>query len=446
MKKKILYIYSLLCLTLAFTACESKEPELFDASANGAYFDYKNAAEYEQTLNFADHMVGYPDSVTVELKVKLLGYLMDEARTLAVKTKEVEGYEPAGVKIKDVIFANKEYEKNIEVKVKRPDVEDQTYAICIYLDGSGDIGTGVVGKNEINLYVTDTYEALPYWSEFTTYLGGWSKEKQIFLANHKKSNTFYANLYKDEMAVYDSLVALNTSAVNALLAVEPAEPETFSLPILNASYYPEYTEPYFWKDYKEYIGPFRSSKLCKISILLGNANTSNFATLMASEDGLQIMKDEANNFNKEDVLYMLEEYYNYALEGYPLSEYKDRCWAQIKNSLTYDVRIPFWWEDPLSLGTAEIVKKYFGEYSDKKYQFILKEIMKKDGAEDFVPASIFPFVYNKDNNTYTWDNTPFGEKQLSGEERLKECYRIVKKANDPLPSIMKHDIPEGALD
>lgn len=446
MKKKIHYIYCLLCLTLTFTACESMEPELFDENANGAYFDYTKSADYDKYLNFGDYVVDYPDSVTIELKVKLLGYLMNDERTLAVKTKEIEGYEPAGVKIKDVVFANKEYEKDIEIKVKRPEVEDQTYAICIYLDGSGDIGTGIEGRNEINLYVNESYERPSFWDDFTSYLGEWSKEKYIFLANLKKNNTFYTNLYKENGFVHDSLVALNVSAVNTLLANEPAEPVTISLPILNASNYPEYTTPYFWQEYKEHLGLFYPNRLCRISMLLGNLNTTNIASQIASDEGLQVMKEQAKTFSKEDVSYMLEEYYKYASEGYPLSEYKERCWVQIINSLPYNVTIPFWWEDPLNLGTAEIVTKYFGDYSDEKYQFILKEIMKKDGAENFVAASIFPFVYNKENNTYSWDNTPFGEKELSGEERLKECYRIVRKANNSFPSSMRHDIPEVALD
>ena len=111
MKKSIQYIVCLFSLTLALTACEGREPDLFDKDANGAYFDYEYSNEFEKTLNFCDYIVGNPDTVSVTLKVKLLGYLMDEARTLSVKTKDVEGYEPADVTIEEVIFANKEYRK-----------------------------------------------------------------------------------------------------------------------------------------------------------------------------------------------------------------------------------------------------------------------------------------------------------------------------------------------
>ena len=89
MKKSIHYIVGLLGLTFLLTGCEGRDPELFDESANGAYFDYEYATDFEHTLNFSDYIVGHPDTVSVTLKVKLLGYLMDEARTLSVKTKDV---------------------------------------------------------------------------------------------------------------------------------------------------------------------------------------------------------------------------------------------------------------------------------------------------------------------------------------------------------------------
>ena len=45
-------------------------------------------------------------------------------------------------------------------------------------------------------------------------------------------------------------------------------------------------------------------------------------------------------------------------------------------------------------GTGEIVKKYFGEYNDEKYQFMLKTMAKEDGEENFIAASILPFAYD----------------------------------------------------
>ena len=449
MKKNIHYILWLLAMAVVLTACEDREPDLFDKDSNGAYFDYEYAKDFEKTLNFSDYIVGNPDTVTVTLNVKLLGYLMDDARTLAVKTKDVVGYEPADVAIGEVVFTNKEYEKQIEVKVKRPAVEDVMYAVCIYLDGSGDIGTGIDGKNEINLFVTESYEKPAMWySHMDTYIGEWSKEKHIFLAQHTGNDKFYASLYdsNSEMHDFDAILALNVSAVNAMLASEPQEEIDVELPILKETDYPAYTKPYFWNEYEPVLGMFRASKFCRFTTMLGGATTKDIVALFASEAAKEKMEQEAGDFHKDDVLYMLNEYYNYALTGLPISEYKNLCWVKMDATVNYKVRIPYWWEDPNDMGTADIAKKYFGEYSDDKYKFMLVTMLAADGADEFITESILPFVYDVERATFAWDNSLFGEKQLAGEERLKECYRIIKAKNDSRPPSRRFDIPTVALD
>ena len=158
------------------------------------------------------------------------------------------------------------------------------------------------------------------------------------------------------------------------------------------------------------------------------------------------MEEEAEGFHKSDVLEMLNEYYRYAEQGIAIAEFKDLYWVEMQNNMNYTMRIPFWWEDPHGLGTAAIVTKYFGDYSDDKYQFMLKTMMKEDGTENFIAASILPFRYDKEQNRYVWDQSPFGVALLAGEERLKECYRVIKAANDKRPGSRKFDIPEVVLE
>ncbi len=440
----------LLGLTIAFTACEKIEPDFYDEGANGAYFDYGYATDFDRMLNFSDYIVGHPDTVSLPLKVKLLGYLKEESRTLAIKTKPIEGYALADVAIDEVIFSGNEYEKMINVKVFRPEKEDSIYAICVYLDGSGDLGTGISGKDEVNLYVTESYEMPAVWySHMTTFLGGWNKEKHIFLAQHTGNNQFYASLYDEGlgMHLYDSILALNVDAVNSLLATQPQLPVVVNLPILKESDYPDYAEPYFWGQYEEYLGMYRAGKFCRFTTLLGGSNTRDVAALFASEEGRLKMEEKKTDYHKDDVLYMLNLYNECAKLGVPLSEYKERCWVEMDNVTEYDVCMPFWWEESNGLGTDTIVKKYFGEYGDYKYRWILQRMVEQDGAENFVAASVFPFI--KVGDTYVWDETPFGEKQLRGEERIKECYRIVKAKYDGLPSRIKERIgliPDVSLD
>ena len=451
MRKSIPHIACLLCLAFGLAACEKIEPDFYEEGANGAYFDYGYASDFERVLNFSDYIVGHPDTVSLPLKVKLLGYLKEEARTLAIKTKPIEGYALADVTIDEVIFSGNEYEKTIDIKVCRPEKEDSTYAVCIYLDGSGDLGTGIAGKDEVNLYVTESYAMPAVWySNMTTLLGGWNKEKHIFLAQHTGDNQFYAALYDEGlgMHLYESILALNVDAVNSLLATQPQLPVVVNLPILGENDHPDYAEPYFWSQYEEYLGMYKSEKFYRFTTLLGGSNTRDVAALFASEEGLQKMEEKKDDFHMEDMLYMLNQYYEYAKQGIPLSEYKERCWVEMKSNVNYNVRIPYWWDDPENLGTASIVEKYFGEYGDYKYKWMLQTIIATEGTENFVVASILPFI--KDGDSYAWDQSPIGPNQLSGEERLKECYRIIKAKYDGLKStIIKNRIgiiPDVPLD
>lgn len=436
-------------MMLAFASCEKIEPGLFEEGANGAYFDYDYAIDFDRTLNFADHIVGNPDTVEVNLKVKLLGYLEEESRTLAVKTRALEGYELADVTIDEVVFSNKEYEKDIVVKVKRPEVEDVYYGVCIYLDGSGDIGTGINGKDSINLYVTESYEMPTVWySHVGTCLGTWSKEKHIFLAQHTGDNYFYSSLYDEELTMfhYNTIVALNASAVNALFAEKPLEDSIISFPILKPDDYPAYQEPYFWTQMEKKLGCFEATKLCRLGSKLAGTNTQALVEL-CNDDSEQKLQTAVVKLHEELVPEMLVEYNEFAKQGIPLAEYKERRWVEMDNVTAYDVYKPLWWDESNGLGADTIVKKYFGEYSDYKYRWILQRVAEDDGAENFVAASVLPFV--KDGDTYAWDETPFGEKQLSGEQRLKECYRIVKTKYDSLPSRLKEKvgiIPDVQLD
>ena len=449
MKKSIHYIVCMFSLAVLMTACEYREPDLFDEDANGAYFDYEYAADFNKTVNFSEYIVGSPDTVSVTLKIKLLGYLLEEERVLSVKTKDVAGYEPAGVTIGKVVFADNEYEKDIEVKVCRPEVEDTVYAVCIYLDGEGDLGTGIAGKNEYTIYVKESHEKPTIWAgQIPSYFGNWKRETHAFLANLTNNDYYYNDFKVNENVLNWAFIEnLNILAVNSILAEDSQDHIAVNIPILDPEDFTYntagYNKPYFWDNYKEYLGLYSSSRFYKFTRLVNNANTENIA--QAYENAGEMMEKYKTDFNKEDVLRMLNEYYTYPKLGYTIDQYKEHLWVKVYKNINYInkgvyLRIPYWWEDPDNLGTAEVVKKYFGEYDDKKYQFMLYTMMDKDGADDFNPASILPFTIDTENNSYGWDET------VGGEERLKECYKAIKEANDRRPASLRVDIPNVELD
>lgn len=462
MKKNIQLAVTLLCFALVWSSCEKRDPEFYDEGANGAYFDYgTTAAEYKKTLNFSDHIVGYPDTVSLMLKVKLLGYLMDEGRSLAVKTRPIEGYGLANIIMDEVVFSNREYEKDLEVKVVRPEVEDSVYGVSIYLDGSGDIGPGISGREEVQLFVTESYEKPSVWyGNMQDLLGAWSREKQIFLARHTGDNHFYEKLYDAGQVShrYNSIFNLNVSAVNALLAekeyiggeLKDSITLAVDFPILEKDS-PNYTEPYFWNNLKGTdekkpgLGYFKAEKLTRLGARLGGTGTQKLIELCSDYSGGKgELRTALQKLNNELVLEMLDEYNRNAQNGLTLADYDTL--SVVRLTISNDLKNasqPFWWVAPDSLGSAAVVKKYFGEYDLFKYQFMIREMTKVEDTEPFIAASIFPFVLHGD--TCNWDPTPIGPNQLAGEDRIQECYCIIKAANDKLREDLRFDIPEVEL-
>lgn len=431
MKRYNHYIAWLFALTLTFSACDKIEPDFFNGDYNGAYFDYQYASDYETTVNFGEHIIGNPQEVPVVLNVKLLGYLKDESRSLSIKAKEVEDYPLAEVVIPDVTFANQEYQKGVEILVKRPEVENEVFAVCIYLDGEGDLGTGINGKDEYTIYVKEVHEKPSLWdTNIQGYLGSWDREKHAFFAN-LMNNDYYYNDFKSSESNglnWEYIEDMNVLAVNTLLSEESQEPIAVGIPILKElNYNTSYNKPYFWDNYKEYLGFYSSSKFYDFTLRVNSANTHNI--IQAYENANEKMEEMRPTYHKEDFLTMLNAYYEYPKLGYTIDQYKELIWVEIVPDMVYIdngngksyVRIPYWWEDPDNLGTGEIVEKCFGEYNDAKYQFMIKALIedaKKNGTEDeFVVASMLPFAINGDS--WDWDET------VGGLEKLKKCHEII---------------------
>ena len=358
MKRYNHYIAWLFALTLTFSACDKIEPDFFNGDYNGAYFDYQYASDYETTVNFGEHIIGNPQEVPVVLNVKLLGYLKDESRSLSIKAKEVEDYPLAEVIIPDVTFANQEYQKGIEVLVKRPEVENEVFAVCIYLDGEGDLGTGINGKEEYTIYVKEVHEAPSVWSDnmVLTYLGDWNREKHAFLANLTNNNYYYNAFIKNDEINSNEIKDLSILAVHALLAEEPTEPITINIPIVVNNSDDEqalpYKEPYFWKEFSDSLVMFNPKRFNTFNRLIKTVtNTTDVIAAYNSDIATELINENKEKYNKSDVLTMLDEYYKYPKAGYTIDQYKDLSWVKIEANTNYTgyLRIPYWWEDPDNL-------------------------------------------------------------------------------------------------
>ena len=160
----IVWLFALVFLA---TSCEKEEPDFYDKNENGVYFDYNTSEEFQQSINFADHVLGNPQELSLNVNIKLLGYMIEGDRKAVLKTKPVEGYPEATITIPDVVFTSEEYEKTVEISVARPDERDTDYAVCVYFDAedsNSQLGHGIAGKEEFTIYVKESYT--PAWSSY----------------------------------------------------------------------------------------------------------------------------------------------------------------------------------------------------------------------------------------------------------------------------------------
>jgi hypothetical protein len=293
-----------------------------------------------------------------------------------------------------------------------------------------------------------------WYSHMESLLGVWSREKHIFLARLTGDNHFYEKLYDAGLRsyLYDSIKNLNVSAVNALLAekeyiggeLKDSIALAVDFPILEQADKPNYTEPYFWNNLKGDLGYFKAEKLTRLSARLGGTGTQKLIELCSDYNGAKgELKTALQKLNDELVPEMLDEYNRNAQNGLTLADYDTLSVVKLSTRSYPNASQPFWWSAPDSLGSAAVVKKYFGEYEHKKYLCMVREMQEVENTEPFIAASIFPFVLNGD--TCNWDPTPIGPNQLAGEDRIQECYGIIKAANDKLREELRYDIPEVEL-
>ena len=416
-------ITGLLSMAFLATSCEKEEPDFYDKNENGVYFDYAGQEEFQTSVNFADHVLGNPQELKVELDVKLLGYLMENDRKAVLKTKPVEGYPEATVTIPDVVFTAEESEKKVEITVARPQERDTEYAVCLYFDADdaqSQLGHGIKGKEEFVIYVEETYT--PAWTDydwFVMYIGTWTVDKHIFFINLTQDNN-YASVSK--LNDYYTVLNYNLIAVNALRqqhAENPDEPITINIPFSSDNSYAK--PPYWGESHDKYLGNYSSGLFASLASAAG-ANTTNEFELLGDENAVL-------DLHKTAVKAMMNQYniyiYQWGLTG---NMYKSYSWTPMYAEMEYDVVKPYHWENTWAYGAGDMISQYYGEYSEEKYKFMIKTWLEKQGTENFVLIQMFPVCLSDDWWSAAWDST------IGGEDQIKECYKAFKAAYDAAPA------------
>lgn len=416
---------AILLLTAALLpSCDKQEPDLFSEQNNGIYFDYDNAADFSTGINFADRVLGNPSSLPVEIRTKLLGHITEDSRKAVLRSRPVEGYPEAQVILPDVEFTSGEYQKNIRIEVLRPAERDTEYAICLYFDATepGTIGEGIAGRTEFTLYVRESYTRPAGWGDSdwaVSYLGKWSPDKHIFFVNLLQDNNYAA-----DGAMYDwaKLMNYNMLAVEELRRLQQQNPDeavTIDIPFNSDC---TYAKPYYWgTQHDKYLGEYSAATFASLAAAV-EANTANEVELLGSEERL-------TDLNRMAVLTMMRNYnMYYSSWALSSSQFQKNCWYPMLRGIEYEVVQPDCWTS-WGIGAGQKPTKYYGEYSDDKYRFMIDAWLAHQEAHgrQFMLWQLFPLIIDWGLFDAAWDSA------AGGEEAIKECYRVIKAAYDAAP-------------
>lgn len=422
--RKINIIVFLLMLAL-FPSCEEQKPDFFSEDDNGVYFDYDTSDELSVKLNFADNILGNPEALPVVIKTKLLGHLPKEVSKAVLKTRPVDGYPEAEVILPEVEFTSGEYLKNISVQVVRPVEKDTEYAVCLYFDTTvqGALGAGIAGRGEFIIYVKEAYTRPAGWSDndwAVSYLGVWSPEKHIFFVNLLQDNN-----YANDGSLYDwnKLMAYNMAAVEEIRRLHQQSPDVeieIEIPFSSDCNYPK---PYYWgAEHDKYLGAYSTATFASLATAV-NANTVNETELLGDEESLP-------ELNRIAVLSMMRNY-NMYYSSWAMSstQFKENCWYPMLPDIEYEVVQPDCWAT-WGVGGGTKPAKYYGEYSDDKYRFMINVWLNHQQAQgkQFMLWQLFPLIIDWSVFDAAWDSA------AGGEDAIKECYKVIKAAYDAAPA------------
>jgi len=439
MTKYYSYILGLLSAVSAFTSCSQEEVDYYDKSYNGIYFNYNDEEELNTTVNFADYVAEELNEVEQTVDLNLLGYVSDADRRFVLKTREVDGYPLATVTVEDNILPAGEHELKCKYKVSKPAELDKTYAVELYfdpIDTYSDLGEGAEGFDKYIVYVTESYSEPSSWSyPAGNYLGEFTSEKYKFMVKLTGLTDFYT--YSNWKNSYASQAVDQIRAYNK---EHPDAPSTIELPFYYDEWDPiEYSKPDYWsEDYDLYLGEYTTETFVSLANSFG-ATTANESSVFPKDASVL-----ASIKQKSDALNMMKNFNNYYSWQMPPSEFKYYfATIQLSADIDYDVVQPTCWNEYNEWGdyvlTYSTVAKYYGEYSEDKYKFMIKTwAAYTTNTDEPILAQLFPVYisWGESGNIVVFD------ENLGGEAAMKECYSVIKAEYDKNPSAYSFTFPD----
>jgi len=432
MTKHISNIAALSVAALTLTACSQDEVDFYDKGSNGIYFNYDDEENLSNTVNFADYVLTDPSEVEQTLKLQLLGYVADNDRHFVLKTREVEGYPLANITVDTNTLPAGAHDLDVAYKVGKPEEMGVTYAVEIYLDptdAASELGEGVEGFDKYTVYVKEEYSEPADWVyPAGEYLGDFTAEKYKFMVKVTGMTDFYTNSKWDWGGSYV------TAAVDSIREYNKANPDNKLMLGIPFSSDISYEKPAYWTETHDYyLGEYSSSVFAAIANAVG-ATTDNEEELLSGDE------NRMKELNNSAISYMMEKFNQFYYWQMAPSSFKGSySTLPMFGDVDYDVVQPECWQSYNE--TYDLVAKYYGEYSDEKYKFMLKTwLAYTDNTEDYAFVQLFPVYYGWDSS-YSNQGT-FFDDSLGGEYGIKECYQVIKAEYDKNSSAYSFTFPE----
>lgn len=421
-------------MVTAIFSCKEDKVAFYAANSDGIYFNYSNDNEFETSVNFAKYIVGDSTFLSVNVKLKTLGYLSEQDRKVILKAEPVESYELAQIEIPNIIVPAGKTEVNAIIKVLRPAEQQKKYAVRISIDGEsseGQIGEGIEEKASFTIYSEETYEEPSSWGNSPVYyFGDWNITKHRFLGKVTKNDTY------DQ---YNWLEEYNIAAVDSIRRYYVENPEAeiiqeIDIPFVAPSWPSEdpntpYSKPTYWGTlHDKYMGTYNGCTFARFAQENGVNTANEYYYFTNTEENMKEVNIKA--------VYTMSKVYNQLFQGanipntfrttysVPLIEdmlenytYEDPdCWVDYTSqnkAVTNDSKD----DGKEETSTSIYITDYYGDYSIEKYKFMIKTLLKTKGEKEFSLWYMFPVIHDF-NGHLQWAE---GNASIN---QMKECYDL----------------------
>lgn len=417
-------------------SCKENEVAFYAANSDGVYFNYENDNEFETAVNFANYIVGDSAYLSVNIKLKTLGYLSDQDRRVILKTNPVESYELAQIEIPEIIIPAGKTEVDATIKILRPAEMQKKYAVRLTIDGSSSesqIGEGIEEKAAYTIYSEETYQQPNGWGNSPVfYFGEWNITKHRFLGKATGDDAYYNYYWLEDY---------NIIAVDSIRRYYEENPDAeiiaeLDIPFVAPSWPSDdpnspYSKPSYWGALQEkYMGTYNGCTFAEFAEANGVNTANEYEYFASTEENMQEVNIKA--------VYTMSKVYNQLFQGAnsPSSFYMSYWVPLIEDLLDrYTYEAPECWTDYANLNTISTkadgkddgkgetttipvyITDYYGDYSIEKYKFMIKTLFEAKGQEAFSLWYMFPVTHDF-NGHLQWDD---GSNSV---EQIKECYDL----------------------